>query len=261
MRAQERDDVDRDAERDRENYARDDSRGVDVADRDFGEHGVDDHQHGRRDQHAEHRGARHDADREPRVISAFQHLGHGELREHDNRRHGDAGDRRKDRVANHGRMAKTTRHVLQEFVRYAIGVRTDAGHHHEEAHEHEERHGAELVFGDRVGRREADQLARDAGIFLQDPDAEKSDGKKCRRNVHAGVDQQTEHKKSRQADLRVSHDITFVAGSISIRRWLRRPARTNCTESTKYWIAMTAEPSVMTANTGHFGNVKTPMLP
>ncbi len=142
-------------------HAGDDAGHEQAADRLLAEHAVEDEQQARRDQHAEHRRAGDDADRERRAVAVAQHLGHRDFGEDCGRGDADAGDGGEDRVGRDRGDAKPARDASEQLVGDVERVLADVGDADQQAHQHEQRHDAEDIVRDGVVGGERHHVAGD----------------------------------------------------------------------------------------------------
>ena len=183
-----------------------------VADRLLGDEGIDDHHHARRDDHAEHRGARHHADREALGIVEADHLRHRHAREHRRRRDRGAGDGGKGRVGGDGGDAEPAAQAAEQLVGDLIDVGAEAGFADDHPHHHEGRDAGVVVMPDRLGDRQRHHAHGDGGVALDEPDAEERHQAERDADIAAAIDQQHDRDERDQADDEGFH------GGVRLRR-------------------------------------------
>ena len=124
-----------------------------LADRFLGEDAPHDHQHARRDQHAEAGGAGDGAEREAAIVAMALHLRIGNARERRGAGDAHAGDEGKQRVAEHGGDRQPSGNVAQAAIDALVDVGDRAGAADEFAHQHEQRNDREHIVAQRLHRR------------------------------------------------------------------------------------------------------------
>ncbi len=165
-------DVDRDHQRQRHHHPGSDAGHEEAADRHRDHPAPDHHQDGRRNDHAHHRGAGDQRDRERRVVALLLHRRDqhaADARGLRRRRAGNAGEQHRHQ---HVDVAQSTRQVADQGAREVDQLLRDAGRIHQVGSEHEERHRQqqERVVGlqhlvEQQERRQpvVDEEHRDAG--------------------------------------------------------------------------------------------------
>ena len=185
-----------------------DSSGEQVADGKLGDDAEHDQQHAGRDQHAQHRASRHDADGKARRIAKPQQLGHGDLGEDRRRRDGRAVDGGEDSVGRDRCHAEPAPYAAEHLARHAERVAADAGRADQQAHQHEQRDDAEIIGVDALEGGNLQQVAGDDHIALDRPDAEEGEQDQRHRHMHAELHQQDDSCDRQQTDFDVAHGVS-----------------------------------------------------
>ena len=169
--------------------AGDDAGEEQLADRQFGQHAPDDHQHRRRDQHAEAGAAGDAAEREIAPIAVAAHFRIGDARERSGGGDADAGDEAEQRIGDDGCGGEPARQPFAGAVGERVEVARGAAFGEEVAHQHEQRDDGEHVVAQRLIGGVGDEGAHHLDVAGHQIDAERGGDAERDGDVHAGKHQ------------------------------------------------------------------------
>ena len=222
-----------DDEQARQHQAWKDAGGEKLTDRLLGQNAPDDHQHRRRNKHAETARAGDGAERKALVIAVALHFRGGDARKGRRRGNADTGDERKQRVADHRGDGQAAGNPVQQAVDAAVDVGHGSRLADEFAHQHEQRDDRKDIGADGlIGRRRQHALDGMEGVGVgagDQEDAERAGHAERDGDVNADGDQDDktddqqnggidfEHRTNPEIDRTRSRDCPHLLRNPSVR--------------------------------------------